>query len=220
MPKSKVNRLSRVLTLALVTVFSSLLASRTFADTGSIGVLVIPSGTLALTTPDPANNWVLPCDELDGVVLAPDSPAPIPASEIQVGVRNNNNGPVPNATVVVEFNQGPIQLCPNGVFTAITNEQGIAYLTLAGGGCLSETPLSAVIKANGVTIRNYANVKSPDFDGSGADLVVNLADLVQFSAEFLGNGPAVCHDYDNNGTTDLGDLIIFSPAFVAGAHCP
>ena len=47
-----------------------------------------------------------------------------------------------------------------------------------------------------------------------------IAELVQFSAEFLGNGPAVCHDYDNNGTTDLGDLIIFSPAFVAGAHCP
>ncbi|MEZ4648984.1 MAG: hypothetical protein R3E97_09420 [Candidatus Eisenbacteria bacterium] len=184
-----------------------------------LSIIVTPRA-LADGVPDPPNNRVSPCDELNGMVLAPNSPNPAPASEIQVLVVNNANDPIPNASVVVELWVGPIQLCPNGVFTATTDAQGIAYLTLAGGGCRAGVALAGVIKANGVAIRNYENVKSPDFDGAGSDLVVNLADLVQFSAEFLGDAPAVCHDYDNNGATNLGDLIIFAPTFTDGATCP
>ena len=210
-------------------ILASALLGLLFLGTGSLaragnladGVSIVPAGSPVLTTniPDPSACTVTPCDQMVGVVVSPNVPNPIPATEVEVVVRNQTGSPIADAAVVFQNLDNDL-VCPSAVLSGTTDAAGRVRFTLAGGGCKSDVPLAAVIKANGVTIRNYSNVKSPDFDGSGADLVVNLADLVQFSAEFLGNGPAVCHDYDNNGTTDLGDLIIFSPAFVAGAHCP
>ncbi|MEZ4648247.1 MAG: hypothetical protein R3E97_05560 [Candidatus Eisenbacteria bacterium] len=114
----------------------------------------------------------------------------------------------------------PNLLCPTAILTEHADHDGHVSLVLAGGGCISDVSLATVIKANGITIRHYRNVKSPDFDGSGGDLKVDIADLVAFSGEFLGTSAPGCHDYDNSGTTDLGDLIIFAPTFTDASHCP
>lgn len=185
----------------------------------SSGTLLLPAGALARTTPDPPNVEVHPCDELGGVLLAPDRPEPLPATQVVIIVRNSDNQPVPNAQVVLELTPGNV-LCDDMVTTAMTDGGGVAHMKMAGGGCVQHSALAGVLKANGVTIRAYQDVKSPDQDGSGGDLRVDLSDLVAFSSEFLGASPDGCHDYDNGGSTDLGDLIIFSAAFAGALACP
>jgi hypothetical protein len=70
-----------------------------------------------------------------------------------------------------------------------------------------------------VTIRQFSNVKSPDYDGASGNLAVALGDLTQFSGEFLDNFANECHDYDNNGNTGLEDVIIFGTPFTGAASC-
>jgi hypothetical protein len=169
--------------------------------------------------PSPGNCEVHPADDLNGLVVAPLDPAALPATINTITVRNNVNAPIENSAVTVEFS-GAINVCAATVLAGVSNAAGQVVLTLGGGGCANNVALSGVVKASGVTIRSYANVKSPDYDGAGGDKVVNLSDLVIFSNEFLGSVPAECHDYDNNGSTNLADLVIFSPAFVNPNSCP
>ncbi len=167
----------------------------------------------------PSNNTsVQPADALNGLVLAPLDPVPAPASVNVITVRSSSNAPIPGATVEVIVSSAN-SLCAATVMTGVTDALGEVTITLGGGGCSNGTALSGLIKANSVTVRSYDNVKSPDFDGAGGDLVVNLSDLVDFSNEFLGSAPSDCHDYDNNSSTDLSDLIIFSPTFVNPNSC-
>ncbi len=189
------------------------------AALGCFAVGLVDSATAGGDIPIPPNVEVQPADALNGLVFAPDSPSPIPASQIVVTARNAVNQPIPfpNTEVIVSNANA---LCPDVVLQKTGNENGETSFTLAGGGCAANTALSGLIKVNGVTVRAYENVKGPDFDGSGGDRVVNLADLVSFSGEFLGSSPADCHDYDNDGMTGLDDLIIFAPAFIGPSHCP
>ncbi|MEZ4650541.1 MAG: hypothetical protein R3E97_17500 [Candidatus Eisenbacteria bacterium] len=168
--------------------------------------------------PDPGFCTVTPADALGGLVVAPLDPVALAATINTINVRNDQNAPIPNAAVTIEFSNA-ISLCSATVTSGTTDANGDVTLTLGGGGCAHVVALSGQVKANGVTIRNYENVKSPDYDGAAGDLVVNLSDLVVFSAEFLGSNPAECHDYDNNGATNLGDLVVFSPAFVNPNTC-
>ena len=79
---------------------------------------------------------------------------------------------------------------------------------------------SCVIRAGGVVIRSYVNVKSPDFDGARGDGAVGLPDLLAFAREFNGISPAACHDYTNDDVCGLADLSIFGTAFSGAHHCP
>lgn len=204
--------------VALLLLLTSVATGR--AETGHRGVAEVDAWFTVTTSdvPTPSNCVVEPADALNGLVLAPDLPTPVPASVIDIYVRNAANNPMPQSGVEVRLEDG-IALCSSNVLTGTTDANGFLRLTLAGGGCLHGLPFSGVIKANGITIRAYSNVKSPDYDGGGGDQVVDLADLISFSGEFLG-GDGECHDYDNDGKTDLGDLIIFSPAFMNGNNCP
>ena len=168
--------------------------------------------------PVEANCSVQPADALNGFVVAPLDPAPLDATVNTINVRNEANAPIPDAAVTIEFS-GAINVCTSTVLAGVTDASGDVVLTLGAGGCANNVALSGVVKANGVTIRSYANVKSPDYDGAGGDKIVGIGDLVIFSNEFLGSSPAECHDYDNNLTTGIGDLIIFSEAFVAPSTC-
>jgi hypothetical protein len=185
----------------------------------ALGAVALFSSVSMAAIPDPANCSVTPGDALNGLVVAPLDPAPLPATINTINVRNNVNAPIPDAVVTVEFS-GAVTTCAATVLAGVTDANGDVVLTLGGGGCANNVALSGVVKTNGVTIRAYANVKSPDYDGASGDLVVNLSDLVVFSGEFLGAAPAECHDYDNNGSTNLGDLVVFSPAFVNPNTCP
>jgi hypothetical protein len=65
-------------------------------------------------------------------------------------------------------------------FNATTDEDGQAVMTLRGGGCIDDVDQAAVIYVNELVVRNYRNVKSPDWDGASADCRVGLPDLVRF----------------------------------------
>ncbi len=189
------------------------------AGSFTTGTLVLPTTTFALTEPNLPNSEVQPSDALNGLVVCPDIPSPIPASQLVMTVRNSDNVPVANAHVEVILGVNHT-LCPGADFTTTTDGNGVASLTLAATGCSDDVALAGLIKVNGVTIRSYENVKSPDYDGASGDGSSNIADLIDFSNEFLGASTSDCHDYDNDGETGLDDLIIFSPAFINNNHCP
>lgn len=180
--------------------------------------LALASTVVSAEVPDPSFCTVNPADALNGVVLGPNLPAPVPASVNVVTVKNSANAPIPAASVVVTLGAGNV-LCGSTVLTGTTNGAGQTTITLGGGGCQHNIALSAIVKANGVTIRSYSNAKSPDFDGAGGNLSVQLGDLIKFSNEFLGAETPQCHDYDNDANCGLSDLIVFSPAFAAPNSC-
>jgi hypothetical protein len=161
---------------------------------------------------------VTPADALNGLVLAPNLPSYIPASINVVTVKNNANAPISGASVVLTLGASNV-LCGSTILTGTTNGSGQTTISLGGGGCAHNIALSAIVKANGVTIRSYSNSKSPDYDGAGGNLSVTLADFVKFSREFLDTDPAECHDYDNNGNCGIEDLITFGPTFTNPNTC-
>lgn len=170
--------------------------------------------------PEPTLSEVEPADALDGVFLYPGVPVPLEASILRIKPMNHCQRPMQGASVTVTVTSAT-PFC-GGLLTAtgITDAEGIATIALPGGGCRDTVAGVCVIKANGVTIRSYHNVKSADFDGASGDGSVSLADLVEFSKEFLDQQANVCHDYDNDENTGLPDLILFSRAFANVNHCP
>jgi len=179
----------------------------------SLLALALFASVAAATVPDPPKCTVSPCDALNGVVLAPDLPAPIPASIVTLTIRNSSNNPIPNAAVNVSFGSG-LCFCQSMVYNTTTNAQGVATMTLRGGGCLNGVSGAAVFRANGVIVRSYNNAKSPDW-APGCDLVVNLGDLIRFAPR-----TDLCFDFDNGGAVDLGDLIIFTSGYTPAHSCP
>jgi len=179
----------------------------------SLLALALCSSVVMATVPDPPKCTVTPCDALNGVVLAPDQPSPIPASIVTLTIRNSSNNPIPNAAVNASFANG-LCFCQSMVFNTSTNAQGVATMTLRGGGCLAGVSGAAVFRANGVIVRSYNNAKSPDW-APGCDLTVNLGDLIRFAPR-----TDLCFDFDNLGTVDLGDVIIFTSGYTPGHLCP
>lgn len=187
---------------------------------GAVAAIFLSVGVSAAIAgiPEPCCD-VTPWDQLNGIFLAPTDGAIPPAAVGHIIVRNSDCIPIANASVVVNLGSNNV-LCGSAVLTGTTNASGEVDIIARGGGCAHSIALAGVIKANGVTIRAYSNVKSPDFNGGGGDLRVDLSDLTVFANEFLGNTPARCHDYDNNAATGLSDLILFSAAYTAAMRCP
>ena len=177
--------------------------------------LALCSSMALATVPYPPNCVVAPCDAFQGAVLCPDTPSPIPASVVTLTIRNQANNPIANAAVNVTFGTGPLCVCPTMVFNTTTNGSGIATLTLRGGGCIQNTDLACVFRANGVVVRDFLNLKSPDWDGAAGNCIVNLADLVRFAP-----GTDLCFDFNNNGLVQLDDVVIFVSGYTPAHHCP
>ncbi|MEZ4649858.1 MAG: hypothetical protein R3E97_13935 [Candidatus Eisenbacteria bacterium] len=187
-----------------------------FVSAAGIDAATPPGGTpTAGHIPMWSECTISPCDELQGLVLSPNVPSPIPASVVESVIRNEDGIEMENVTVVFDLSTN--DPCRDVLIQGLTDENGRVTLVLPGGGCAEGAQVR--VKANGVTIRIYESAKSPDFDGAGGSGAVDIADLVDFTGEFLGTQPAGCHDYDNTGATNLGDLIIFAPAFAAANHC-
>ena len=107
--------------------------------------------------------------------------------------------------------------------TAQTNSLGVCTINLRGGGCINAATLGAcVVIANGIEIKNFNKVKSPDNANHTASTPsgnVSVADLPFFADEFKGVEPAACHDYTNDGTVSTADLPTFGDAFKASLSC-
>jgi hypothetical protein len=177
------------------------------------------SGTMAMAdVPDPSKCQVSPCDALNGMIACPRIPSPLDESIATATVKNSSDAPI-NAASVVVLLTATNPACPNAVLTGITNSSGVVTITVAASGCTDGVPSAGVWKANGVTIRQYVNVKSPDYDGASGNGQVNLSDLVNFSGQFNGLLPAICHDYNNDGDCGLEDLVVFGKAFSGAKKC-
>jgi len=177
--------------------------------------LALCSSLAMATVPYPPNCVVSPCDALLGVVWCPDNPSPIANSIVTLTIRNQANNPIANAAVNVAFGTGPLCVCGTMVYNTTTNSSGVAVLTLRGGGCIKNTDLACVFRANGVVVRDFQNLKSPDWDGAAGNCLVNLSDLVVYA-----RGNDLCFDFNNNGILDITDFSIFASAYTPAHHCP
>jgi len=158
------------------------------------------------------------------VIIAPLNATPLNGTTLAINVRNSSNNPIQGASVQVIFN-ADIRVCTLATHTGTTNAAGDVFppIVVTGGGCVNTAvPGACVIIANGIEIRNYTKVKSPD---NGAHVTsspsgsVTGVDFGAFAAEFLGTATIGCHDYDNNTLCNGGDLGFFGDAFKAAMTC-
>ena len=70
--------------------------------------------TALAKVPYPPLCTVSPCDALNGVVLCPDSPAPILTSVVTLAIFNQAGNPLANEAVNVSFGAGPLCFCNRG----------------------------------------------------------------------------------------------------------
>lgn len=192
----------------------------------SLVALALCSGLALATVPDPTNCIVLPCDNLGppgvgGVVVCPGTPSAIPASLVTVTVKNAAGNVIPNATINVTMGSPLINGCatPDPLpWDGVADGSGVWSKNFNAGGCFGGAN-ACVITANGVPIRSYVNVKSPDWNGGVANLLVQGDDFSNFLASFNPGTPG-CHNYDNDNDTDLADFVIFASGFNPGHQCP
>jgi hypothetical protein len=177
----------------------------------------------------------IPCvdcslDATERGLLVPDNDGsdPNPAASFTVTVKNSDCIPIPNAVVEVVVGglaAGTTRLCGGAEIIGLTDADGLVSFNIAGGGCYRGAS-AFVIRANGVEVRNYSAVMSPDYAGwdfngtpGRSSLTVTPVDLAAFATGYQGGvgGPS-CHDYDNDGVTGPSDLAVFASAFSGGTR--
>jgi len=166
--------------------------------------------------PDPEYCQVLPVDGYDfqrltGLPVEDGSSY----AEIDVYVRASGGVDIENAFVEIVFDPAcddALCMCTNFVTTGSTAANGLVEFNLKFGGCC-EYPVAAIIWADGVQIRGYEVVVSPDRYGSplgGANCATELDDF----ADFVNNRDMPgCTDYTGDGTTNLADFAVFADAW-------
>ncbi len=162
--------------------------------------------------------------------LCPDGLGDCNTSTFTVTVKNASGVAINNCVVEILIGSsgvgGNIKICASQILTANTNVTGNVVFNIGGGGCNKNTN-AAVIRANGVDIRNWNAVMSSDYTntdnvGLGAiysDKKVTPADFTVFVAAYKGGtGPASCHDYNNSGVTGPEDFTVFVSAYKGGTN--
>jgi len=181
-------------------------------------LLALCSSLAMATVPDPTKCVVTP--DLNGGCLI--APGTLSGTTLAITVRNSSNNPIPNAAVNVILNS-QIRICTTAVHSATTNASGQCSITLKGGGCINAATSGACsVVANGIEIKGYTKVKSPDNAGHTGSVPsgnVTVADLPFFADEFKGVQPAACHDYTNDGLVTVADLPTFGDSFKLGLTC-
>ncbi len=187
-------------------------------------MLLAVIGVLRAGAIDPAACQVLPWGEDGRPMGIPVRPEHSSMVDVQVFVADSGGIPVPNAYVEIVLNAaclvqgGPHQgestfcICESAILTEYTNEDGWAFLNFAVGGCC-EMEAALVIKADGILIRTYEIVTSPDFDGVMGDCRMGLEDLTIFGNAWAGADPG-CTDYDGDDTTDIIDFTMFGSSWL------
>jgi hypothetical protein len=200
----------------------------------SVCALALIAGAAFADVPDPSN-CTCGLDQVGRLLIIPGGGtpwAPNSNATFSVNVRNAANAPINNAVVEVLIGgqgTGEIGICDNQQLTKNTDVAGNVTFNVAGGGCYKNMPDACVIRGNGVIIRTYVDVMSPDYtsnDNVGIpyrwSLTVAPTDLASFVSAYAGGtGPASCHDYDNGGTTGPTDLAVFVASYYGGTgYCP
>lgn len=202
----------------------------------SVCALALIAGAAYADVPDPSNCTCTLDDVGTGRLLmipGGDTPwAPNPAANFSLNIRNTADAPIDNAVVEILVGgqvDGYTGICNYQQLVKNTNASGDVDFNVAGGGCYKGQPDACVIRANGVVVRTYTTVMSPDYlnyDNAGTpdrwSLTVAPTDLSSFISAYSGGvGPASCHDYDMTGTTGPTDLSVFVASYYGGTgYCP
>ena len=182
----------------------------------TITLLAAFAAGASAAVPSPANSTFPNC-----LTTCPMGDIPFP-----VTVRDLANNPVASAVVVLDFSS-----CGDSVFvctccvpdpytynaaartiTMVTDAAGQATFPLrVGGGCGAG---GVRLFADGILFRSYA-LASPDQDGDGLVLALNLNDLNIFNTKVGGSDPTA--DFDCDGDVDAGggatdDITVFQHA--------
>ncbi len=193
-----------------------------------VALLLTTALTAAADLPDPCCSTSI--DGTGRLLLIPDEDGtdPHPAASFWVIVRNGDCIPIQNAVVEVLIGgqaDGKVRLCGSAVTVGTTDADGYVEFNIPGGGCY-KGEAAGIIRANGVTIRHFYAVVSPDYAGSDNEgiagywsLSINPSDLAGFVLAYQGGvGPTSCHDYSNDGTVGPGDLATFVSAWSGGTR--
>lgn len=186
--------------------------------------------TALADVPDP-DRCECTLDATQRLLLIPDGLAgneDVGAATFTVTVLKASGLPLPGADVWVVIggrDTGHTKLCGNQAVRQYADGAGMAVFNIAGGGCF-KSPGVVDIYADGIRIRRYDEIMSPDYRGSDDAgmpdrwrLAVDPAALAAFVASFQGGvGPSSCHDYDNDGVTGGADLAVFVAAYRGGAN--
>lgn len=195
---------------------------------GTLLLVVSAEVAVAETPPIPCVECSL--DSTERLLLIPDNDGadPHPAASFTVTVKNFDCVPIPNAIVEVligGLQDGRTRLCGDAQTTGVTDANGFVRLNIAGGGCYRGMN-AVVIRANGVVIRIYSAVMSPDYAGwdfngtpGRSSLTITPVDLAAFVMAYRGGvGAPSCHNYNNDGVTDPTDLAVFASAYSGGTR--
>jgi hypothetical protein len=189
--------------------------------------LALTAAVASADVPDPANCQT----SIDGPargLLIPDGLGDVAAASFTVTVRNAANGAINNAVVQIlvgGLTTNHTIICAGQTLTANTNVSGVVSFNVGGGGCYKGAN-AFVIQANGVEIRNFSEVMSPDYaatDDSGIPArwsrTVSAVDFGQFAQAYQGGtGPSSCHDYNNDNTVNPPDFSVFSASYKGGTN--
>ena len=154
--------------------------------------------------PDPYHCSAEPWDTRGNAIVVPGSVSYNEHDKLTVIVRDEFNNPIQDADVSIVF-LDCTDLCidtPSGL-SGTTDVNGIVILIPSVGGCEICT---INIMADGVLIKSYSQVISPDWDGSWADGIVDSDDYDYFATIYNTTEP--CGDYDGDGNTSLPDMSI------------
>jgi hypothetical protein len=128
-----------------------------------------------------------------------------------ITVRDASGTPLAGVHVEVGF-FGCANLCidyPESGLTGTTDPAGQVTLDPRVGGCAGCT---IQVTADGLVIRTFSRVISPDWDGTTADGRVNAADIAWFNSVYGSGIYNVCADYNMDGSVSLSDVVYLSGA--------
>ncbi len=150
---------------------------------------------------------------------------PFPMALIEVHMYTESGLPMAGADLQIFFHgtcaNDQLCWCPNGTYSGTTNAEGVVYFYIALGGCC-QMPDAAMIRldlgSGFYPLRIYDTVASPGFDGGYGpqNCDVTLTDFTYFANALL-TGAGGCSDYDGDGTTALGDFVVFGETW--GSSC-
>jgi hypothetical protein len=154
--------------------------------------------------PEPDQCQVSQWDIYGQAVIVPGNPTDGSGDvfdDVDITIRNLEGNVIPDALVEIVFEDCP-NLCLDPVDPALsgfTNSAGQISLNPNAGGCNECTVL---IRSEGIVIRVYPRVVSPDWDGTSADGQVDDFDLDYF----MSGEDEFCKDLDGSGMVDALDL--------------
>lgn len=185
-----------------------------------LALVFVLMGAAAADIPDEENSSCEPWDTNGCAFITPGLPSEGKSASdcITVLVRNADGDPLEGIDVEVDFSDCT-ELCwcdPPMESTGPTNAAGITVICFSGGGCEQCT---VIVRADGVTICVYQDVRSTDWDGSACDGIVGGADFAFFATAFkVTQDP--CADYNCDGAVTGADFAIFAVSFQFGDACP